>query len=425
MALDLDNPRIIPRSEHPISRTQICDNAIKVLYRLKKAGFQSFLVGGAVRDLLLGREPKDFDIATDATPEEVHALFKNSRLIGRRFRLVHVRFGRQILEVATFRGKHDAESEGGEGVVRDGMIVRDNVYGTLAEDAWRRDFTVNALYYNIADFSVVDYTGGVEDLEKGQLCLIGDPEVRYREDPVRMLRAIRFAGKLGLIIEPSSEKAIAEMAELLQAVPSARLFDEVLKLFMSGFAVSTYELLRHYGLFGQLFPAVEESLAEQSENFPKAFLLKALGNTDARIAEKKPVTPAFLFASLLWEPVRQRFTEVRTEAGSDLVAMQIAGQSVIDQQIARVSLPKRFSIQAREIWEMQIRLQRRGGKQAFRLFAHPRFRAAYDFMLLRSETGEIDSELVDWWTEFQERDEQGRATMAKAIQGGAGRRRKK
>lgn len=246
-------PRIIPRGEHGLSRSNISEAALKVLYRLHKAGYEAYLVGGGVRDMLLGREPKDFDISTNATPEEVKALFRNCILIGRRFRLAHVRYGSEVIEVATFRAHHEAGEEG-EGVMENGRILRDNVYGTLEDDAWRRDFTVNALYYNIADFSVVDHTGGMDDIKAGRLRMIGDPQARYREDPVRMLRAVRFAGKLGFRIDEASEQAIMELGGLLEDVPAARLFDEALKMFMSGYAVETYELLRHYRLFGHLFP---------------------------------------------------------------------------------------------------------------------------------------------------------------------------
>ncbi len=379
-----------------------------MLYRLRGAGYQGYLVGGGVRDLLLGREPKDFDIATDARPEEIRELFRNCRLIGRRFRLAHVRFRNEVIEVATFRALHeqgdDADEESEEREIENGRILRDNVFGTIEEDAWRRDFTVNALFYNVDDFSVVDYVGGMADLNDGVLRLIGDPEQRYREDPVRMLRAVRFAAKLGFIIHPGTEAPIARLASLLLEIPPARLFEEVLKIFLGGYAVQTFEKLRHYGLFAHLFPQTERSLAHEEKGFPITFVARALENTDNRIAEGKPVTPAFLFAALLWEPVRERAAQLRTEGADEQVATQQAADEVLARQIERVSIPRRFSVPMREIWQLQWRLARPGGKRAWRLAAHPRFRAGYDFLLLRAESGEIEPAMAEWWTRFQEGD---------------------
>lgn len=417
-------PRVIPRSEHGISRANISENALKVLYRLSKGGYEAYLVGGGVRDLLLGREPKDFDVATDASPEEVKDLFRNCRLIGRRFRLAHVYFGRnqEIIEVATFRAGH---SEGeGEGEMENGMIVRDNVYGTLEDDAWRRDFSVNALYYNIQDFSVVDHTGGMKDLRAGRLRVIGDPHARFREDPVRMLRAIRFAGKLGFRLDEQAEAAVYELGHLLEEVVPARLFDETLKLFMGGYGVETFELLRHYRLFGYLFPETEERLSHEEAHFPLTFVAKALENTDRRVEEGKPVTPAFLFAALLWEPVRHEAAHQREQGVPPLPAMQEAGGVVVGRQSQCVAFPKRFSLQAREIWEMQERLTRRGGKRAQRLLGHPRFRAAYDFLSLRTCCEEDLEELAQWWNRFQDAGEAERKEMvAKAGGPGGGKKR--
>ncbi len=418
-------PIIVSRSDHSISRSNISENALKVLYRLNKAGYQSYLVGGGVRDLLLGREPKDFDVATDAHPEEIRKLFRNCRLIGRRFRLAHIHFGREIIEVATFRAAHAGEE--GEGLTENGMIVRDNVYGSLEDDAWRRDFTVNALYYNVRDFSVVDYTGGIADLEAGRLQIIGDPQVRFREDPVRMLRAVRFAAKLGFRIAPECEEAITTLAPLLAEVAPARLFDETLKLFMSGYAVETFELLRHYDLFAHLFPETDEWLSHEENHFPLTLLIHALENTDKRIEEGKPVTPAFLFAALLWEPTRHLAGLMQNEKTGPIQALQEAGDEVVARQVRRVSVPKRFSLQSREIWTMQERLTRRQGKRAMRLVEHPRFRAAYDFLLLRQQSGEDVGELAEWWTRYQEADEAGRIALVKGLGGGQkarGRRRR-
>jgi poly(A) polymerase len=395
-----------------------------VLYRLRKAGYEAHLVGGGVRDLLLGREPKDFDVATDAHPEEVKEVFRNCRLIGRRFRLAHVHFGREIIEVATFRSMQSDEEEG-DREIENGMLVRDNVYGTIEEDALRRDFTVNALYYNIDDFSVLDYTDGVKDLEEGVLRLLGDPETRYREDPVRMLRAVRFAAKLGFNIAPECERPIEPMAPLLQSVPAARLFDEILKLFMGGVAVHSFEKLRHYNLFRELFPETDEALEHEDHEFPITFVIRGLKNTDTRVREDKPVTPAFLFAVLLWEPVRQ-LAEQMTEAGDPpLQAMQQAGGEVVMRQLQRVSLPKRFSLPMREIWNLQHRFEQRAGKRPHRLLTHPRFRAAYDFLLLRAESGEADRELADWWTRFQEVEAEERNSMTRPPKGSGEKRRRR
>jgi len=396
-------PVTIPRPGHIISRASISASALKVLYRLKEAGFQSFLVGGGVRDLLLGREPKDFDVGTNATPEEIRGLFRNCRLIGRRFRLAHVRFGREIIEVATFRASHTDDPEEGAQHARseEGRLLRDNVYGSLEDDVWRRDFTVNALYYDIRDFSVIDYVGGLADLEAGVLRLIGDPEQRYREDPVRMLRAVRFAAKLGFRIQADSESAIYELGHLLGNIPTARLFEEVMKLFLGGCAVSTFELLRHYDLFGYLFPMTEEALGHEEQGFPLTFVQRALENTDQRLSENKPVTPAFLYAALLWEPFRRRSQALREQEATPLEAAQIAGNEVSSEQVQATSLPKRFSLPMREIWNLQPRFERQRGKAPYRLLEHPRFRAAYDFLLLRAEVGEASPELAKWWTDFQ------------------------
>ncbi|HET7922506.1 MAG TPA: polynucleotide adenylyltransferase PcnB, partial [Gammaproteobacteria bacterium] len=300
----VSNPVLIPRAEHAISRANISESALKVLYRLKQAGHEPYLVGGGVRDLLLGREPKDFDVATDASPEQVQALFRNCRLIGRRFRLAHVHFGRDIVEVATFRAAHEERHALAQ--TENGRILRDNVYGTLEQDAFRRDFTVNALYYDIRDFSIVDYVDGMADLRAGQLRLIGDPDQRYREDPVRMLRAARFAAKLGFRLHADTERPIAALAPLLADIPPARLFEEILKLFLYGFGAQAFEVLRRLGLFAPLFPRTEAALRLEEEGFPHVFISRALASTDARVAQARPVTPAFLFAALLWEPVRQR-----------------------------------------------------------------------------------------------------------------------
>jgi poly(A) polymerase len=305
------------------------------------------------------------------------------------------------------------------------MLMRDNVYGTLEDDAWRRDFTVNALYYDIRDFSVVDYTGGVPDLKEGLLRMIGDPQKRFREDPVRMLRAVRFAAKLGFRIEPECEAAIRELGYLLEEVSNARLFDETLKMFLAGSAMQSYELLRHYDLFQHLYPDTDDCLAEEEEHFPHTLILHALENTDRRVDEGQPVTPSFLYAALLWEPVRQEYRHLCDEGVPPLQAMQQAGDAIISRQVEWVLVPKRFSLQSREIWEWQERLKRNNGRRALSLVSQPRFRAAYDFLLLRARCGEAPQELADWWTDFQKSDEAQRNSMLRANTGGGGGQKKR
>jgi poly(A) polymerase len=417
---------VVRRSEHPISRANISENALKVLYRLKDGGYQAHLVGGGVRDLLLGREPKDFDVATDATPEQVRKLFRNCRLIGRRFRLAHVHFGREIIEVATFRGGGPGNDGDGARHVRNGMILRDNFYGTRQEDALRRDFSVNALYYNIADFSVIDYAGGLEDLRDGRLRLIGqDPEKRYREDPVRMLRAVRFACKLGFKIHPACERPLFELGHLLRDIPPARLFEEVLKLLQTGLGLCTFEKLRQYGLFRQLFPDTDERLSREEQDFPVTFLSRGLASTDRRIQEEKPVTPAFLFAVLLWEPVRQRFEELLAKDVAPHEAMFQASGGASASQCPLVAIPKRFALPMREIWALQPHLEEHEGKRPYRLLTHPRFRAAYDFLVLRAEAGEVGVEPAEWWTRFQDANGEARSEMTGTSAKGRRRRRRR
>ncbi len=413
-------PLIIPRTNHNISRSQLSSATLNVLYGLKNAGYASYLVGGCVRDLLLGRQPKDFDVATNASPEQIHKLFRRSRLIGRRFKLVHVGFGHEVTEVATFRAPPEIEQH----VDDQGRIVRDNVYGSLEQDAWRRDFTMNALYYNIEDCSIVDYTGGISDLQNGKICLIGDVETRYREDPVRILRAIRFVGKLGLVLDYTTELWIPRLAELLTDISPARLFDETLKLYLSGNAVVNNELLGRYGVFKHLFPQTGELLDKERDDYPHILLTQALENTDKRIDDSKPVTPAFLFAALLWEPVRHRWHDYIDNNNRPSIpiipAMQQAASEVISKQIQRVAVPKRYTLVTRDIWMLQPRLTQRLGKRAFRVLAQPKFRAGYDFLLLRNAAGERLDELADWWTLFQEQNKSEQQKMIKCLSTSAG-----
>ncbi len=423
-------PLIVPRDAHPISRANISSNALKVLYRLKEAGYQAFLVGGAVRDLLLGMNPKDFDVATSAHPHEVKQLFRNCRLIGRRFHLAHVRFGYEIIEVATFRAAHTAldednsVDEAGHRIMDErGRIVRDNLYGTIEEDVWRRDFTANALYYNINDFSIWDYVGGVADARARVLRLIGDPETRYREDPVRMLRAVRFAAKLDFTIHPDTQAPIPKLAWMLDGVPPARLFDEVNKLFLSGFAVSSFEKLQELGLIEHLFPELANALEDPDS--PATRLLRlGLQGTDERVHADKSVTPTFLVAVLLWPAIRKAYDRLEHVEGAESVDYMNACEVVVMRQQSRVAIPKRFTLPMREIIGLQPRFERREGRRALRLLSHPRFRAAYDFLLLRAASGEVPEELATWWTEIQDVSDEEKIARVETRQGEGGEPRR-
>ena len=414
-------PRIIPRAEHNVTRREFSDSALKVLYRLNKAGYQAFLVGGCVRDAMLELHPKDFDVATDATPEEVKALFGNCRLIGRRFRLAHVRFGREIIEVATFRAasisEHDDHHSDDEG-----RILRDNVYGSIDEDVWRRDFTCNALYYNIADFSIWDYTGGFDDIRNRRIVLIGDPEMRMREDPVRMLRGIRFAAKLNFEIDEPVVKAIDHHAHLLTNVPAARLFDEFLKLFQAGNAERTFDLLHDHGLFREIFPATDVELAEDADFM--RFTRAALQNTDRRVQAGKSVTPMFLLGVFLWAPVKKLASIKRSEEKmSESQALSLASYDIVAQQQQRISIPRRFTVPMREMLSLQPRFEFKRGKRAMKLLEHRRFRAAYDFMVLRAEVGMESEETAQFWTDIQTLPPAERAERFQLGQPGGNKRR--
>ena len=506
-------PRIIPRADHTISRSHISPNALRVLYKLRDAGFKGFLVGGCVRDLLIGLEPKDFDVATDALPEQVRKLFRNCRLVGRRFRLAHVFFGREIIEVATFRAASapsqaeeplpDADPEDGEAAELDdplletdsleetaeldseedeadnagytkreanartngnlgaggtaaprpatapraarsygvdgartfptsdsdtdpdvermfdvtGRILRDNVYGTIDADVWRRDFTANSLYYNISDFSVWDYCGGVEDIAARKLKLIGDPETRFREDPVRMLRAARFEAKLGFEIDPATAEPIGRLRDLLGGVPPARLFDETLKLFLSGHGERSFEVLRRRGLLAALLPTVDRYLTAHPGSLVEKLLIQGLRNTDERVRADKPVTPTFLFALLLYGPIAGIIEATPPERWHELGTILDACDLAARQAQTNVAIPKRFSLGVREMFALQPRLEHPRGRRALRALEHPRFRAAYDLLLLRAQHGLASAEMAQWWTRIQEVSAQERGQMADAITG--------
>jgi poly(A) polymerase len=429
-------PTIIPRDEHSISRKNISEGALKTMSRLRGAGFQGFLVGGSVRDLLLGKRPKDFDIATDATPEQVRELFRSSRIIGRRFKIVHVRFGPEIIEVTTFRGRHSASgTDDGEVAPKQthssrsesGMLLRDNVYGTLEEDAERRDFTVNALYYTTENFAVYDFASGLADLRSRTIRIIGDAETRYREDPVRMLRAVRFAAKLNFTIEPATATPIRSLANILRNVSPARMFDEILKLLMAGSGSETLVLMHEFGLFAALFP--DAARAIEQDPIGERLLHLALRNTDQRIQQQKPVTPAFLYAALLWPALQLRFKQLMDDGVPEQLAIQQAATTVIEGQLQTIAIPRRFSLPMREIWEIQWRLPRRSVQRVTNLLENPRLRAGYDFLLLREEAGEALDGLGSWWTEFMAADEGHRDRMLREVSargtgGGNPRRRR-
>lgn len=411
-------PEVLSSRQHPLQRGQISRYAVSVVERLQNAGYQAYLVGGCVRDLLLNIEPKDFDVATSATPEQVRAEFRNARVIGRRFKLVHVHFGREIIEVATFRAHHpqgeDDEDSHLASRNESGRILRDNVYGSLEDDAQRRDFTINALYYDPSGEHILDYAHGVHDIRNRLIRLIGDPEQRYQEDPVRMLRAARFAAKLGFEIERHSAAPIRRLAPLLHDIPSARLFDEILKLFLGGRAERTFELLVEYDLFAPLFPASASALKRNPEYAGK-LIRQALANTDARIQQGKPVTPAFLIAALLWPALPARALQLQERGMPPIPAMQEAAHELISEQCQRTAVPKRFTIPIREIWDMQERLPRRTGKRADLLLENPRFRAGYDFLLLRESAGEETGGLGDWWTDYQDVSDSERRSMIRDL----------
>lgn len=407
-----------------ISAEQISANALKVIERLESEGFQAYLVGGGVRDLLLGTRPKDFDISTDATPEQVRRLFRNSRIIGRRFRIVHVLYGREVIEVTTFRGHHPAQenetSDKHSKISSSGRLLRDNVFGSIEEDALRRDFTVNALYYTPSEGSILDFCDGLQDLNERRLSLIGDPDTRYREDPVRMLRAVRFCAKLGFEMSPDVVAPIADLGHLLHDIPPARMFDEILKLFMSGVALDTYLQLQKHRLFGYLFPASQHIL--QHDATGSRFVEAMFRNTDIRIRQEKPVTPAFLYGALLWPAVRQQSEALMKQGEPPIQARQQAAIATIEHQLQYISIPRRFSTPMREIWDLQYRLE--NPRKAEQLVALTRFRAAYDFLVLREEAGEETREMGQWWTDYQEANTEEREALVSQLRPSHSRRKK-
>ncbi|QWD79513.1 polynucleotide adenylyltransferase PcnB [Polynucleobacter sp. MWH-Spelu-300-X4] len=391
-------PKKIAKRSHHINPDLLSKNAVKVTAVLQEAGYDAYIVGGAVRDLLLGIAPKDFDVATDATPEEVQKLFRRSRVIGRRFQIVHVTFyGKdrpEIIEVSTFRAHVQADEAH---VAASGRILRDNVWGSQAEDATRRDFTINAMYYDPHTETVLDYHGGMQDIEAKTIRMIGEPTQRYREDPVRMLRAIRFAAKTGFAIEPKTRAPLEQLANLIQDVPSARLFDEILKLLMSGHAWSSISQLQAAGLHHKILPLIDEITSHEDR---LTFVKKSLENTDNRIKSGKPVSAGFLFATLLWHDVQEAWARYENNDMPTIPALHAAIDEVLESQKSFLGMQRRHEADMREIWTMQPRLEKRVGRYPFRLVETNKFKAGYDFLLLRAEVGEVSEDLSEWWTNF-------------------------
>ncbi len=416
-------PAVIPVSRHGITRDRISPGSRRVCEGLQQQGHQAYVVGGAVRDLLIGADPKDFDVATDATPDEIRRAFRRSRAIGRRFQIVHVMMGQETIEVTTFRGMLDTNAKTDE----HGRILHDNVFGSQADDAARRDFTANALYYDPATEAVIDYHHGVGDLKQKTLRMIGEPRARYREDPVRMLRAVRLAAKLGLIIDPAASRPIREMAELLENVPPARLFDEMLKLLTSGHSVNCITRLRDEGLHHGLLPLLDVILEQP---LGEKFVMLALANTDERVRAGKGVSPGFLFATLLWHEVLAHWEKLKAAGELKIPALYQAMDTVLDVQAEKLAITRRIAGDIKEIWSLQPRFESRAGKRPYGLLEHPRFRAGYDFLLLREDAGEDTGGLGDWWTDYQEVNDSQRRVMIRNLSqqeeaSGAPRKRKR
>ena len=418
LGLDAPGPQRVPQSRHSVTRHAISPSALKVCDVLADRGYSAYVVGGAVRDILLGIAPKDFDVATNARPEQIKPLFRRALLIGRRFRLVHVMLGPETIEVSTFRGAdiHTAEKD------EHGRVLRDNVFGTVEEDARRRDFTVNALYYDCKSGEVIDYHGGLADLKKRTLRVIGNPETRFREDPVRMLRAVRLGAKLGLSIDSSTRAPIKRLAPLLEHVPPPRLFEEMLKLLLSGHASACLRQLRHEGLHKGMLPLLDVIL---DQPLGERFVTLALAQTDERVLADRPVSPAFLFAALLWHEVLAAW-KVREKRGERrIAALEAAMDDVLDAQSGKLAITRRLTATMREVWAMQPRFEERSGPRPYRLLELPRFRMAYDFMALRAASGEVPAELESWWRAFQSADPETREEMLLPDTGGPKKRRRR
>lgn len=413
--------RRIPEKKHSVDRDKISPLAIDVVDKLLDAGYEAYVVGGCIRDMLLGKAPKDFDVATSATPEQVKRLFRRARIIGRRFKIVHVQDRREIIEVTTFRGDHKSNSRHAT-QSSDGMLLRDNVYGTLEEDALRRDFTCNSLYYDIDSHEVVDFMDGLKDVKNGVLRTIGDPAERFKEDPVRMMRALRFQAKLGLKLDPDSRKQLSKNIGMIREVSAARLFDEVIKLLMHEKSPEAFDFMQKSGIFAQLFPPTAKRVDDDKQAL--AFLQIAMQGTANRLRQGKSVSPFYLYATLLWPAVEQEYQCQLDKKIPPSRAIEVAASKVLDLQMPLVSIAKRFSFSMRETWYLQTQLHRREAGRAFKLMDHPRFRAAYDFLLTREEAGAELNELGKWWTDFQAANDQEREKMVSALKGSTSNKRK-
>ena len=409
----------IKASVHGITPRMFNRNALTVVEKLQRQGYEAYVVGGCLRDLLLGKKPKDFDVATNARPEQIQAIFQRQcRLVGRRFRLAHVMFGREIIEVATFRAGHaEHHNEKLAKQSEEGMLLRDNVYGTLEQDAERRDFSVNALYYNPQDNTLKDFFNGIDDLKNGKLRLIGDPVTRYQEDPVRMLRSIRFMAKLDMFLDKPSDAPIKSLAHLLKNIPPARLFEESLKLLQSGYGVKTYRLLRQYGLFEPLFPLLTPYFTEYEDSMTEKMILRALTSTDERVADKLPINPAFLFAAFFWYPLRERVEVLKNEGGlNNYDAYALASNDVLEQLCKSLAVPRRHTTVIREIWLLQLQFLKRTPKSVQRAIEQAKFRAGFDLLVMRAEIeGGEAVELAAWWHEYQFSNESQRQDLVKEL----------
>jgi len=409
-------PRTVPKEQHGIGREALSQGSRKVCEMLHSHGYEAYVVGGAVRDLLLGIRPKDFDVATNAYPEEVHKVFRRSRLIGKRFKLVHVMFGEETVEVSTFRARTATETD------EHGRVLRDNIYGTREDDAIRRDFTINALYYDPASETILDYHNGLRDLQRKSVRIIGDARARYREDPLRMLRAVRFAAKAAFAIDERTRKPIRELAHLLENVPPSRVYEEMQKLLLSGNAATGLRQLRSEGLHHGLLPLLDV-IFEQPMG--ERFVNLALEQTDSRLRSGKSVSPAFLFAALLWHEVLAAWKKAEQRGQKPIPALFEAMDAVLEKQTDKLAIPRRFTAVMKEIWALQPRLEQRSGRRPFGLLAQERFRAGFDFLVLRSASGETPEELSQWWEKFQQAGEAERQGMLMAPQPGEQRRRRR
>ena len=413
---DADNHQVLHCQDHTLSPRLLCKFALEVVHVRQDNNFEAYVVGGCVRDLLLGISPKDFDVATNAKPNEIKNLFKRSRIVGRRFQIVHVQFGREIIEVTTFRSnivnnKFRSKSNNRQlEQSSSGMLTRDNIFGSIHQDASRRDLSINALYYDPTSNSIHDFSGGLQDLADRKIRIIGDPVTRYKEDPVRLLRVARFAAKLGFDVDSDTFKPIKKMADSLCHVSAPRMFDETLKLFMNGQGLASFKLLVDYGLFAQIAPQTYR-LFQQETKFARELVEQAMTNTDLRIKAQKRVTPAFIYAALLWPAVQKIALDYQKQGHAPSLALNKAANEAIGNQIPITAIPRKFTLAMREIWSLQLMLTRRGGSRAQRLMEHPRFRAAYDFVLLREQTGEDLNGLGHWWTIYQEANQEERQAM--------------